>query len=781
MILEQLEEGKYKLSVKPGGIEENFNFEEQKDMFLFNRNKTIGFRKDKKINKFVGLRSGYSKQLELSILSVSLDGVDKIPKNRVNFNSVTANNDIIIHNIGNMKFYNTVSNTNYKNMLEIKNSFDKLEIIYEITTKGLKISNRLGGNRYSAINDQFIFVDNGNNQPMFILDTPVVLDADSNEYNIVEHRLYTENGKLLYKKTINAISNKYKFPLLIDINIQFNIDISLMTSGIGVISSSDTDWNNTKAGLSTLTIISNNSLGTEEFAVGAKETGGTYTLNRTYLTFNTSMFSGFTDVLASVKLKYDNYWNSDEGIVVMEGIHNNTITIADWNNFGNELDNISIIDSGDINEFNLPLTTLNTIGLTKLVLLSMQFDSGTTIPDTGVTSFSGIDFGKTKLEVIYEPIKVYGQTILNVNKGDYFNLDAYTNSGNTAIERENNRAYIEWYNDSGYTQYICSGATLNNAYSIQYQLNNHIYAVIPISGGTAYSVPLIITINVMQYDWNTIPDRTIDYDEIDIDSIYFKFHKCLSGICYTYVRDIENIYEGFPLVSDAWGNESYNMYNEFDIIDEFFSNSHEVEVAYNKNLDLTKRHNDLDNVTLREGTRVLLSNQTDVTELGVYVVQFDNTLKKTNELNTYDDCFRYKAHVGAGTYADQEIHVWPILPPPNDIYISITPNPITLMYLSGITDIVAVESNTTWTLYENVPWLNVDASEGSDYKLLTLTTAMMNSTSITRTGIIEFTGYGGVTTILTVYQTPYIEEEAFRITTDNELRTLTDESIRLTN
>ena len=208
------------------------------------------------------------------------------------------------------------------------------------------------------------------------------------------------------------------------------------------------------------------------------------------------------------------------------------------------------------------------------------------------------------------------------------------------------------------------------------------------------------------------------------------------------------------------------MYNEFDIIDEFFSNSHEVEVAVNENVDLTKKHNYLDGVILREGTRVLLMAQTDLNELGIYVAQYDNTLVRLDELNTYDDMFRYKAQVGAGTYADQEIHIWPILPPLPNNFIEITPNPISFVYESGITMTVYLTSNTSWTLYNSIPWINVSTSGGVGNKEIVLTTTMVNTTLVTRTGVIEFSGFGDISYILTVYQTPNMNE-VFRLLTGN--------------
>jgi mRNA-degrading endonuclease HigB of HigAB toxin-antitoxin module len=774
MLIENIEDGKYKLTVTPQNLLKRVNFLEHKDKFVYQKERTVGFRKDKKLSKFVGLRDGYSKQLEFSLISIILDGVEKIPKSRVNFNSVDLEDDWVVHTINKIKIFNEVDGTNYRNMIEINNPLSSLEIIYEIHTKGVKVSNRLSNNKYIDNNDQYTLVDNGNRNTMFVLDCPVVIDNDGNEYKIVEHILYKEGDRLLYKKVLGKITNKYNFPLYVDANVIYDLDLN--GAGVGIISSSGTSWSSVKSG-SNLFLEHTSSIGTSSAGIGVQVTSSTYKLYRTYVNFDTHIFSGVTDCLSSFKFLFNSFPPTDQGIWLMSGSYSSgSISTSLWNTYGYELDSSPTINMGSITEFTLPLTYLNTTGITSFVLLS-QIDFTGSTPTSGLSSLTGVDFDGTTIEVIYEPIMVYGQTELNVVKGDYFFLSGYTNSGLTPTEKELNRSYIQWFKDSGYTQLINSGASLNYLYSMEYEYpNNNIYAVI--SGITGWSQPLIIKINVIQLAYETIPVKNIDYDEIDIDSIYFKYHKCFSGVCYSYVRDINNIYEGFPLVSDYWGDASYNLYNEFDIVDEFFNNSHEVEVAYNLNLDLSKKYKYLDGVPLHEGTRVLLTNQTDVTELGVYVVQYDFTLSRIDELNTYDDMFRYKAHVGAGTYFDQEIHIWPILPPPSPPYIQVNPDPAVLDFFSGATIIIVVASDTTWTLYNAIPWVNVDTSYGVGNKTITLIATMNNLTSAIREGTIEFTGFGGITTVLQVQQNPDTNEE-YRILTDGFYRETTDGFIRI--
>jgi hypothetical protein len=761
MLIEKLNDGKYKLSISPKGFNKNYNVEEHIDKFLFDVDKTVGFRKDKKLNKFVGLRDGASKQLEFTLISVILDGVNKI--NDIDFNSISMENDIVKHSIDNTNFYNTVSNTNYKHLVEIKNPFKSLEILYEIHTKGIRISNRIVDNTYFPNNNnQFSFIDDGNMETLFIFDKPILIDADGKEFKIVNHKLFKQDEKIYYKKTIGFIGNKYKFPLLIDANVIINENVNLNSTGVGVISSSGNNWIEVTGGTN-LSIVHNSSIGTYLYGVVNYLSGGTYKLNRTFLNFNTDYFSGYTEVLSSVKLLLCNYNIIDEPIFIFNGTQGEVLTTIDWNEIGDYITGGTYIVSNQTIEFNIPLSYFNLNGLTRLVITSSEIE-----PVNDINLYTGINFGETKLEVIYEPIKVYGQTQLNVQKGDYFSLTGYTNSTSSSN--------IMWFKDSGYTEQITIGSTMTG-YSMEYQINNKIYAVLSIP-----SEPLIVTINVIELEYDTIPTKFINYDEIDIDSIYFKFHKCFSGICYSYVRDLNDAYEGNPLVSDSWGNESYNLYNEYDIIDEFFSNSHDVEVAYNTNLDLTKRYNNLDGVILREGTRVLLMKQTDLDELGVYVVQYDNTLVRTDEMNTYDDLFRYKAHVGAGTYADQEIHIWPILPPTADSYINFNKDLIEFDYISGMTDEVIVYSNVAWNIYNVISWISVDKSFGGPGETtITLTTTMINDDigAIKRYGTMQFISVLGDVTALLLFSQDKNLGLIYRITTGGLNRELTDGARRI--
>ena len=145
----------------------------------------------------------------------------------------------------------------------------------------------------------------------------------------------------------------------------------------------------------------------------------------------------------------------------------------------------------------------------------------------------------------------------------------------------------------------------------------------------------------------------------NIDNIYFKYQTGVSGICYSYARDLENIYENNESVSDGVDNGAYNMYNEFDIIDEFYSNVKDVDVAVRADsIDLTKSYKELDGLIIHQGTRVLLYSSTPSEKDGVYVADYNLKLKKTSETDSAETAFRYKLNVKFGTFLDYEFHTY---------------------------------------------------------------------------------------------------------------------------
>jgi len=141
----------------------------------------------------------------------------------------------------------------------------------------------------------------------------------------------------------------------------------------------------------------------------------------------------------------------------------------------------------------------------------------------------------------------------------------------------------------------------------------------------------------------------------NINDTYFKYQKCLSGITYQFVNQLDNIYDKNLMVGTNYC--IYCMYNEFDIINNFMINLYQVDVCSTINLDLTKRYYDIDGAYLRTGHRVLLVNQTDPVDNDIYVVDSRGFLNLSDELATTGKTWRYKAYVKLGGNKGKQFHL----------------------------------------------------------------------------------------------------------------------------
>jgi len=247
-------------------------------------------------------------------------------------------------------------------------------------------------------------------------------------------------------------------------------------------------------------------------------------------------------------------------------------------------------------------------------------------------------------------VKIHGIKNIKVLKNEQFDISIH-------LDIQTGITYtIKWFDDKDLDNLIGIGKNITLT-SSSFQDGDELYVnVYSDTNEQLVNKPFIITINIID-EYYYINERYHDNKNIDIDSMYFKFHKAFSGICYMYIRDVDNIYEQNILVSDKSLTGAYNAYNEFDIIEEYFSNVHEAEVAIDKNINISLPQNVLDGSIMRKGTRVLLFKQNDITENGVYQIDENNMLIKTNELDTIDKLFRYKIHINSGKYLDDEFHV----------------------------------------------------------------------------------------------------------------------------
>jgi len=467
---------------------------------------------------------------------------------------------------------------------------------------------------------------------------------------------------------IDTLTHNWSYELNVELGLfivtePIILDFSLETTGFGVIYSSDSDYDNAYNGTNSPYVVHSSVSGTYNSGATYIYDLSTHDLYRTFLYFDTSVLSIYDRyIIKSAKLVIKNH-NYNESITVCEGLQGTVsgLTGSEWTNVGQFYANADGITLDSLFEVEVGGDSIDVSGDTRFVIRNKVYDyeqiSGST---SSIDSLNGMNFDETYFQVELEPYLIYGVDYIQVEKGKEIDLYASRNTSD---------GEIYWGLDSGITNILGSGNTLH-INTINYDQGDYIYAaILNISGETISNNVLAIYLDLFTYEFNNLPERNFNVHDVDLDAVYFKYHQCLSGATYAYVRELDDIYEQNVQVSDGEGSGSYNMYNEWDIIDEFFSNSHEVEVVGRLDeMDLNISYKQIEDVYIHEGTRVLLVSTTPTEDDGVYVADFNLKLHKTDELEDADKAFRYKAHVNAGIYLDYEFHTKyyaPDAPPPD--------------------------------------------------------------------------------------------------------------------
>lgn len=167
----------------------------------------------------------------------------------------------------------------------------------------------------------------------------------------------------------------------------------------------------------------------------------------------------------------------------------------------------------------------------------------------------------------------------------------------------------------------------------------------------------------INYDWDLVNNTWLRVERLQpywsgvtyIPDNYFKYQKCLSGITYQYVNKLDDIYTKNDMVGKTWC--IYDMYNEFDIINNFMVNIDTVDVVSTTNLDLAQRYYTIDNAYLKTKHKVVLVNQTNKAENTLYTVDSRGYLIASQTMANSGNTFRYKAYIKLGDHRHSEWHL----------------------------------------------------------------------------------------------------------------------------
>ena len=453
--------------------------------------------------------------------------------------------------------------------------------------------------------------------------------------------------------------------------LPFNI---VSGNSFGVLNSTATTYTDAFNGTISVNNVHNSTSGTYKNAFGLEVLNNEiFNMYRTYFSFDISMLDSYVDnVIRDVRFKFVGYENRSKSVSVYYKKSNTLIDELSWNLMESGytyLNNYDVNYIGNDTTIRISSELLSDKKYLEFILIDYNSDY---LKNSSIVYTTGIDFSNTILEVDLEPYLISGIQSKKILKGDIFELSASMNVDNANFE-------IRWFSDYELNNLIDVGDVFNGLTdggvdSNYYNDGDIIYAAIfdnttdeKVSVNT---LAITLTIYENEFDVPYINKKGIydvgdddsginDLHVVNLDNVYFKYINGVDGICYSYARDLNNIYENNPNVSDGTDIGSYNMYNEFDIIDEFQSNMKNVDIAIRfDSIDLTKSYRELDGIIIHEGTRILLYSDTPNENDGVYVANYNLKLIKSDETNDVESRFRYKVNVNYGTFLDYEFHTF---------------------------------------------------------------------------------------------------------------------------
>ncbi len=151
-------------------------------------------------------------------------------------------------------------------------------------------------------------------------------------------------------------------------------------------------------------------------------------------------------------------------------------------------------------------------------------------------------------------------------------------------------------------------------------------------------------------------NRANKYNEnmfISVGDIYFKLNKYLTGVTFTYVNSLNDIYNIENYMTGD-GHSLVNMYNEYDVIDRVMKNIIFVDVAADINIDTDYQLFEINGVKLKPGHLVLLKNQTNQEENNIYYVDDQYFLWLTDHLSTREKSNKFSCSIKLGKNADKQ-------------------------------------------------------------------------------------------------------------------------------
>lgn len=474
------------------------------------------------------------------------------------------------------------------------------------------------------------------------------INAGETTYNDRKQTFYNENGNPIIKSLWNDLNNiktvsnnKYDYATLLSINT-YDENVTYMSP---LISCRDFDFNiPTGTTITGIEIKITKSAYSEPSAQASPSTCGDSNSFVEYLYYQGITNYTYDDV---VTISLNDTCNSD--------FYNDTLFSNTRNDFNNNLNSLvpqySFISNytnyanpwiADNWDLSIPYYVYNLFGYDETPILN-YYDNTTThqiIPPKGVWTVEkntqiyggeedmwGNITGLTPDSINNSNFGMYfkcNQYIPRSYSGSYYNRISFNNNGEKQLYFDN------ILNETPYNS--CVGYEVSKLHDIQIRVHYELDA----------------SVKTLDARENIFLSGTT----LSTDDIYFKFQKCFDGICYQYVNNITNIYDISLMTGD--GISITNMYNEYNIIDEYCSNIYRVDIATKEQIDLNINHFEIDNIKMKPGHKVLLLEQQNASDNDIYMINDNYFLENSNLLSTRESAYRAKIYVKMGTYEQKQ-------------------------------------------------------------------------------------------------------------------------------
>lgn len=383
---------------------EDTNKEYSKQEIVRKNSTTVGFRQDKHLEKFVGMRKG-SKQYELTLHQIIIDGEPiQLPKTFVEITKLSENE--IEHKINNdLSVYTRIGPISVKTALKVSKRINNCKLIYKVNLTGFKILNKSKTNGSREIYIEEGGFDFGDNLKIV---QPRMWTEESTS-NDIDHVLYKENNVFYYEKEINSKGRDW-----LDFNDPvYYIDATTInsTTADGYVGNDvdDSSWATCHDAATGDEVSSADNSVVDAIKVRRLTTkaNNDFTIRRCFFYFDTS---GVVGTILSCDLVIEGLTNADNTVAAQEGTQAATLTTADYDAFTGSTFGTTAWSTGTntISFNSTGLAAINQAGTTKVCVRDNTWDVADSEPATDGTRNSGMYFADNGSNIPYLSLTIEG-------------------------------------------------------------------------------------------------------------------------------------------------------------------------------------------------------------------------------------------------------------------------------------------------------------------------------------------------------------------------------------